>query len=87
MSFKVQTLETKLSKLTGNDPEDGREKKIQIDNLQTNIEKLSRQLTTLNTQSIKLEENMKKLTALYNNETKNIEKIVSFLYFLQYKMI
>lgn len=77
MSFKVQTLETKLNKLTGSDPEQGREKKMELDKLQATLDNLNKDLGTLNSQSLKLEETMKNLTWSYNNESKNIEKIVS----------
>ncbi|KAL5289008.1 CCDC39 family protein [Megaselia abdita] len=77
MSFKVQMLETKLSNMSGGDPDQGRERKMEFDKLQQNIENLNKQLSTLNSQSLKLEETMKNLTVSYNNELKNIEKIMN----------
>lgn len=79
MSFKVQMLETKLSNISGGDPDKGRERKMEFDKLQQHIDNLNKQLSTLNSQSLKLEEAMKNLTVSYNNELKNIEKIVSII--------
>lgn len=77
MAFKVQMLESKLSNMIGGDPDQGRERKMEFDKLQHHMDNLNKQLSTLNSQSLKLEETMKNLTVSYNNELKNIEKIVS----------
>lgn len=79
MAFKVQMLETKLNKMSGGEPDQGREKKMEFDKLQHHLDNLNKQLSTLNSQSTKLEETMKSLILSYNSESKNIGKIVSFL--------
>lgn len=77
VSFKVQMLETKFSNMTGGDPNQKHERKMEFEKLQQQTDHLNKQLSTLNSQSIKLEEAMKNLTISYNNELKNIEKTVS----------